>query len=147
MCSSLLAFFTLALFFSMTSCSACTNKIQDVSDPVWNTAALYQIDAGTTCTFDAQFADIKVDYLSSDIQASYFQYKTANEVCTAVDGEKAYYSGMTLLTDYNIICAHTIQITNNGADAQKVMMFTTDGSFNIMASALIISLIVMIISL
>lgn len=104
---------------------------------------VYSLDPGARCQVSS-LEDIKVEYLSQNLGSIYYRYeKNAAGICTAVGTQKNYFSGETLLTDYDKVCGHYIEIQNSGTTAQKFVVFYKNSllAYSLSVCLLLVSII------
>ena len=108
----LLAIAALSVQALTLDCSSFT--VATPNNLVWN-QVVGQLPAGQACKVDTSF-DVMLNFLSPDLTAIYYTYKVASTgQCQAVGGQANYYSGDTLLTDYNEMCGFEVVLTNGGS--------------------------------
>jgi hypothetical protein len=120
-----ISLFALLLSLALGAVRDCRDdavKVADLNNPFWSNVEVFQLLSGVSCKVDTT-EDMKVEFASTDLSAVYIQYKLVSGSCTAISAEKTYYSGETLLTDFNTICGNYIAITNSGLNNQKFLVF------------------------
>jgi hypothetical protein len=93
------------------NCDDIASDIQSVENPVWD-QKIYTLGPLEVCKVDTD-EDIMINWISEVIVGEYYQYEPNEfQICTAVGDATNFYSGETLLSDFDKICKYSIEITN-----------------------------------